>query len=103
MGKPVSWQPRILRQIRETILYFQEELDSEQAVENFLDRLDQKADWVSRHAEAGHPTSKPDVRHVKVDKNRSVFYRIKSGRVLLIFLWDWRRNPEQNPYWPSNL
>ncbi len=44
MGKPVIWQPRILRQIRETILYFQEELGSEQAVENFLDRLDNKAD-----------------------------------------------------------
>lgn len=78
--------------------YFREELGSEQAAENFLTRLERRADWVSEYPEAGHPTSKHDVRHAKVDKNRSVFYRIKPKHIQMIFLWNWRRDPAQNPY-----
>jgi plasmid stabilization system protein ParE len=100
MGKAIIWQPRVLEQVRSIIEYFREEIESEQAIENFLDKLDEKSEFISKYPDAGRPSTKKDVKYILIDKNRSLFYRIKKDRILMILLWNSKMNPSKNPYLP---
>ena len=98
MGKRITWKPKPQRQIREIERYFREELGTIQAFDNFLDALYKRLGMIADYPESGRPTGYKTVRYWKVDKHRSVFYRIKPDRITVLLIWDSRQHPDKNPY-----
>jgi plasmid stabilization system protein ParE len=98
MGKRIIWQPKPQRQVREIECYFRDELGTIQAFDNFLDALYKRLATIADYPESGRPTGYKAVRYWKVDKHRSVFYRIKPDRIVVLLIWDSRQHPDKNPY-----
>ena len=98
MGKRISWQPKPVSQMRALELYFQQELGATQAFEHFLEKLDAKLTRISSFPESGHLTGRTNVRYVRVDKQRNIFYRIRRDHLQILLLWDVRQDPVKNPY-----
>ena len=42
---------------------------------------------------AGKSTGRPDIR-IKIVRDYLIFYKISDDRILILFIWDGRRNPE---------
>lgn len=98
MGKRITWKPKPQRQVREIERYLREELGTTQAFDNFLDALYKRLAMIADYPESGRPTGYKTVRYWKVDKHRSVFYRIKPDRITVLLIWDSRQHPGKNPY-----
>ena len=94
MAKPITWQPKPLRQIQALEDYFLNEIGSVQALDNFLEKLD----FISKYPTVGRPTGRKNIRYIKVDDHRSIFYRIFTNHLLIILLWDSRQHPDKNPF-----
>lgn len=97
MGKRIVWKLKSQRQIREIERYFKEELGTVQAFDNFLDALYECLARIADYPESGRPTGYKTVRYWKVDDHRSVFYRIKPDRIIIILIWNSRQHPDKNP------
>lgn len=97
-GKPITWQPKPIRQMRELERYWREEQGSSQAFDHFLTKLYQKLGRISEFPETGHLTRYNNVRYVRINRHRSVFYRIRKDRLQILLLWDGRQEPTKNPY-----
>jgi len=98
MGKRITWQPKPIRQMRTLERYFKDELGTIQAYDIFLEKLEKKIIRVSNYPESGHYTGRKNIRYIRIDDHRSIFYRIRPDRLQIILLWDSRLEPKKNPY-----
>lgn len=59
---------------------------------NFLDKLQQRVELMSRHPEVGKPSQKKEnIRSVTLQPHNRIFYRIIRNRVDLLCLFDLRK------------
>jgi plasmid stabilization system protein ParE len=98
VGRKISWQPKPIRQIRALERYWREEQGTTQTFDYFLMKLYQKLERIAEYPEIGHLTRYDNVRYVRIDRHRSIFYRIRKDRLQILLLWDGRQEPSKNPY-----
>jgi plasmid stabilization system protein ParE len=98
MVREVVWNKKALESLDEIIGYL-EEHHSPSTAENFLTSVLECIDKLSRYPEIGRRTKRyKTVRQYKVDKNRKLYYRKYGKKLLIVLLFDERRNPSTNPY-----
>lgn len=95
--KIIIWKEKPKNQLRELLLYIRENY-SLTAAENFLKKLKLKSERLRKFPESGQRTRFKTVRRLRIDKYRSLFYRIHGRKILVLYLWDGRQQPERNPY-----
>lgn len=87
-----------IRQMRALEHYFHHELGTYQAFDNFLNKLYERLERIAEYPESGHHTGRKNIRYIRIDAHRSLFYRIRPDRIQIILLWDSRQDPVKNPY-----
>ena len=97
MAKAVIWKPKASLQYRSLLLYLRDEFSHETA-EKFAKKVSIKSDLIASYPDSGHPTRFKTVRRVKIGKHNSFYYRAAGSKLIILFIWDGRMEPEKNPY-----
>jgi|AntRauTorckE5430_2_1112549.scaffolds.fasta_scaffold14399_2 plasmid stabilization system protein ParE len=98
MVREVTWNKKALESLDEIVESLEEQYSLSTA-EKFLTRVFESIEKLSRYPEIGRRTKRhKTVRQYKVDKNRKLYYRKYGKKLLIVFLFDERRNPSANPY-----
>jgi plasmid stabilization system protein ParE len=71
---------------------------SKRAADSFLDRLLHKIEQVSHHPEMGRPSSVLSARSFIVNPHNLVFYRVTERSIIMLCIFDMRKNPDKMPY-----
>jgi len=71
---------------------------SEKTSQKFISNVKKCLIRISKYPESGQKSTKrKDTRFVRIDKNRVLYYKIKDD-IIIVFIFDTRRNPDNNPY-----
>ncbi|HRD80314.1 MAG: type II toxin-antitoxin system RelE/ParE family toxin [Saprospiraceae bacterium] len=98
MAKQVVWTKTALSQLEKMFSYIEAEY-SLSAAKNLIIKVFNKVETLRHYPEAGRPSrSKKTVRGINVDKYRKLYYRLHGRRLIIVYLFDSRRNPDYNPY-----
>ncbi len=66
---------------------------------NFLDRLEQRIEFIAANPTAGRLSLKrKNVRSVLFNPHNQIFYSFKNNKIEILLLFDMRRNPKKKPY-----
>jgi plasmid stabilization system protein ParE len=95
--KIILWKDQPKRQLQELLTYLKEH-DSHTAASNFLKKLKVKSNRLKKYPGSGQRTRFKTIRRVRLDKYRSLFYRVHGRKIFILFLWDGRQDPARNPY-----
>lgn len=97
MAKRIIWT-RNAQNNRKEILLFWKQHNQSNTYSKKLNELFKKAiELVASHPHIGRPTTIEKVR-VKLVRDYLLFYEETSEEILLLAIWDKRRNPEEIPY-----
>jgi len=98
MARQIVWNKRAVRSFNEIVEYLLENV-SEKAADTFVNRVDNLVDKINKYPEIGRRTKKKKtVRQYKIDKHRKLYYRKYGKKLLIVFIFDEKRNPDFNPY-----
>ena len=97
MGKRVIWKKRPLRQVRAIENYLRIEFGGK-SVDDFLAKMERKMEQLCKYPDSGHLTRFKTVRRVRIGKHNSFYYRVSGSKLIILFIWDGRMEPEKNPY-----
>ena len=98
MVRQVVWNKRAVIKFDEIVEYLEEEVSQKAAIK-FVQRLDDLIEKLNKHPEIGRRTrNKKTVRQYRIDKNRKLYYRKYGKKLLIVFIFDERQNPNSNPY-----
>ncbi len=97
MAKTISWKPKAAQQYREIIRYLKEEF-SEAVAARFVRNVTEKTGLLAHYPESGHTMRFKTVRRKKIGRYHSFYYRVAGAKVIILFIWDGRMDPERNPY-----
>jgi plasmid stabilization system protein ParE len=98
MAKQVVWTKTALGQLEEMVSYLEAEY-SLLVAKNLIIKVFNKVETLRHFPEAGRPSRmKITVRGINVDKYRKLYYRLLARRLIIVYLFDTRRNPDHNPY-----
>jgi len=93
MVKPITWT-KTARKARKNILeYWTEQNKSKIYSQKLSKQFRERTKYLSRNNYMGKPTGFKDVR-VTVMGHFSMFYKITSSEIIIVGLWDNRRNPD---------
>lgn len=71
---------------------------SEKVAVEFIANLNQHLKLLASGILSGKPSETRGVKSVLVSKHNRLYYRIESGEIPLLLLWDIRQNPTRHPY-----
>ena len=97
MAKTIIWKRKANLQILQTLSYLAENF-SKKTVDNFLNKLEEKLESLSKFPERGQRTRFKTIRRLRINRYTSVFYRIQGSHIVIHFVWDNRQDPKKNPY-----
>ena len=97
MAKTIIWKPKASQQYRSLLLYLRDEFSLETA-KKFAVKVTVKSEQIATYPDSGHPTRFKTVRRVKIGKHNSFYYRVSGSKLIILFIWDGRMEPEKNPY-----
>ena len=98
MVRKVIWNRRAVIKFNEIVEYLETEV-SEQAAIKFVQKLDNLIEKLNKHPEIGRRTkNKKTVRQYRIDKYNKLYYRKYGKKLLIIYIFDERQNPNSNPY-----
>ena len=97
MVKTISWKPKASQQYHEIIRYLKAEF-SEAVAEKFVRRVTEKTELLARYPESGQPTRYKTIRRKKIGRYNYFYYRISGAKIIILFIWDGRMDPDRNPY-----
>ena len=94
MAEKIIWSFRAIRDRKEIYSYWIQRNKSDLYSQR-LDLLFQRAlHLVAAHPTLGKPTNKPKVR-IKIVRDYSLIYEIREDSIVLLTIWDTRRNPDK--------
>ena len=65
----------------------------------FLQKVEEKLDFIARHPEGGKASLKrTNVRSILFTPHNRIFYRIKNDQIQLLSIFDMRKDPKRNRY-----
>lgn len=98
MARQIVWNRRASEAF-DNIVNFLEKNISEKEAAKFVIRVDNLLEKLSQYPEIGRKTKhKKTIRHYRIDKNRKLYYRKKGKKIIIVLIFDERRNPDSNPY-----
>lgn len=97
MAKIVVWKRKANLQLLEIETYLLSNF-SEKTAEKFFQRLYQKLEKLQEFPEVGQRTRFKTIRRLRLNKFISLFYKIQGNYIVIIFVWNNRQSPAQNPY-----
>jgi plasmid stabilization system protein ParE len=97
MARRIVWNKRALEKFDEIVDYLGENF-SEKAASNFVRKVFDRLDILSRYPEIGRKSKKnKNIQFHKIDKNRDLYYRVDGEKLIIVYIFDTRQNPEKNP------
>lgn len=93
MAARVTWSPRALQDRKEILRYWIERNGTSTYSEKLNGLIKQAVQTIKDHPEAGKKTDIPHVR-IKWVRDYQLFYKETEGSILILALWDYRRDPE---------
>ncbi len=97
MEKKIIYTENFKVSLKERKDYLETEWSFEVA-EKFILELYELIDLLSIQAGIGSPTKKKNIRKILFAKYNRLYYRITSKSIILLELFDTRRNPKHNKY-----
>ncbi len=96
MARQVKWNKRALADFKVIAEYLEENF-SYQSAQNFVDKIYDKIDAVSKHPTIGRKAPKrKTVRFILVDKNRRLYYRMEGRTLIISSIFDTRQHPDKD-------
>ena len=98
MVREVVWNKRAVSKFNEIVEYLETEI-SEQSAMKFVQKVDILIEKLNKYPEIGRRTKNTKtVRQYKVDKYNKLYYRKHGNKLVIIYIFDERQNPNTNPY-----
>ena len=98
MAKEIVWNKRAIAKLDEVMDYLLESA-SEQVARTFYEKVLERIALLSQHSEIGRVSKKKKtVRVYPLDKRYHLYYRVDSRRLIIVYLFDTKQHPNQNPY-----
>lgn len=98
MAKRIVWNKRALEKLDEIVDYLEENF-SEKTASNFVKKVFDRLDILSRYPEIGRTSKKKEnIKFYKIDKHRNLYYRIDGKNLIVVYIFDTKQNPEKNLY-----
>ncbi len=98
MVEQVVWNKRAAKIFNEIVDYLLENV-SEASAENFINNTFELIDKLRKYPEIGRKSKiKETVRQYKIDKFKRLYYRIHGNKLIIVYIFDQRQNPDSNPY-----
>ncbi|MEK6616726.1 MAG: type II toxin-antitoxin system RelE/ParE family toxin [Bacteroidota bacterium] len=92
MVEKVIWTPEAEKTFDAVISYLQQHW-SEREIKNFIERINDVVEHISRHPLSYRSAGKEDVREALVTKQNLLLYRVSGQTIYLLYFWDTRKNP----------
>ncbi len=98
MVREVVWNKKAAETFHE-ITEFIEENYSEESAGNFVRKVNELIEKLRKYPEIGRRSkTKKTVRQYKIDKYRKMYYRKYGAKLLIVYIFDQRQDPDSNPY-----
>lgn len=98
MARQIVWNKRAVSKFNDIVEYLETEV-GENAAMNFVIKLDNLIEKLNKYPEIGRRTrNKKTVRQYRIDKNKKLYYRKYGKKLIIVFIFDERQNPQDNPY-----
>lgn len=98
MAKRIVWNKRALEKLDEIVDYLEENF-SEKTASDFVKKVFDRLDVLSRYPEIGRKSKKKkNIKFHKIDKHKDLYYRIDGKNLIVVYIFDTRQNPEKNLY-----
>jgi len=98
MVRQVVWNKRAVIKFEEIVEYLENEV-SEEAAMKFVIKIDNLIEKLNKYPEIGRRTkNKKTVRQYRIDKFKKIYYKKSGRKLVIVFIFDERQNPESNPY-----
>lgn len=98
MVRQVVWNKRAAIKFNEIVEYLESEVSEKSAIK-FVKKIDDLIEKLNKHPEIGNRTKrKKTVRQYKIDKYNKLYYRKYGKKLLIVYIFDQRQNPDSNPY-----
>lgn len=98
MARQVVWNKKAIIAFDEIVGYLESEVSRKNAIK-FILRVDELISKLNKYPEIGRRTkNKKTVRQYKIDKHRKLYYRKAGKKLVIVFLFDERFNPKDNPF-----
>lgn len=81
------------------LLYYLEHAWGLDIANEFLNKLDRRIETLKHQPFIGKPSDKkPYLRTVLITKHNKLFYKVGENRIIILNMYDTRKNPKNNPY-----
>lgn len=98
MVTQVVWNKRAVERFDEIVLYLLENV-SETSAEKFVQKTNDVIETLKKYPEIGRQsTVYKTVRQYKIDKFKRLYYRKQGSKLIIVYIYDDRQNPDLNPY-----
>lgn len=98
MAIQVVWNKKATHNFDEIVHYLMNEV-SENTASKFVINVDKLLRKLYKYPEIGRKSLKQkSIRQYRIDKYRKLYYRISGSKLIIVFIFDERRNPKLNPY-----
>ncbi len=94
MIKKVVWSPEAKRDIKEIKDFYDKRNKSKSYSNKLLKIFRDAAEFIEKFPESSYKTNRENIRGFVI-KDYILFYEILSTQILVLTVWDSRRNPEQ--------
>lgn len=99
MARQVVWNKRAVESF-DAIIRFLEEQNNPKEIIEFIKKTDDLIEKINRYPEIGRRTkSKTTIRQYRIDKYRKLYYRKYGRKLIIVLVFDERRNPRNNPFY----
>jgi len=94
----IKWTKRAKTNFDETVQYIENEWGGNSA-QKFVRKVDHLLQTLKIHSEIGKIEIKEkEIRAFVFSRQNTVFYRIKENRIIILAIFDNRRNPKHKPF-----
>ncbi len=98
MAYKVIYKKRFSNKLIKLLEYLEKEWDDRVAT-NFLSKLEMRIDTLKEQPFVGKASSKkPGIRAILITKHNKLYYKLSNTKIIIINMYDTRRNPKKNPY-----
>jgi plasmid stabilization system protein ParE len=98
MVKTVKITTRAKRRMNQMTAYLAQEYSHAAAV-NLSKQADEVVKLAALHPLSGYLVNEEkNIRYLKMDKNRQMFYRLKGSTLIVLDFFDTRQNPDKRPF-----
>lgn len=98
MALQIEWTPNALQDYEQVVNYLLKEW-SIKAAADFINKIEDRVYNLSLLPNVGIASIKdPSIRSVLITKHNRLYYQTKSGKLIILDIFDTRQNPQKNKY-----